>query len=345
MSLTVIKPGMYATVQDIGRPGLRHAGVARGGAMDSYALQAANLLVGNDRAAAALELTLVGAVLRVEQDMLLALTGADMEPQLMSGAKLPMWRPIWLAAGETVVLGRAAAGCRTYVAVAGGILAPPQLGGRGTDVRARVGGLAGRPLAAGDTLPCLAAGELAPPAAALAAMLRQRARSQGRRECFAAPAWFAPPRAYGGAGEDGIVLRAMPGAERGQFSEAARAAFEREPFTVAPASDRMGLRLSGPMLERLSRAELCSHGVAPGTVQVPPGGNPVVLAADCQTTGGYPKLAQVASVDLPLLGQARPGDRIRFRMIALAEAQRLDLQREQELALLECGVGMACLRG
>ncbi len=176
-------------------------------------------------------------------------------------------------------------------------------------------------------------------------MLSQRARSQGRRMGMAAPAWYAPPRAYGGASADGIELRAMPGAERGQFSEAARAAFEREPFTVAPASDRMGLRLSGPILERLSRAELRSHGVAPGTVQVPPGGNPVVLAADCQTTGGYPKLAQIASVDLPLLGQARPGDRIWFRTIALAQAQRLDLERERELARLEQGIRLAASRG
>ncbi|WP_028562082.1 biotin-dependent carboxyltransferase family protein [Paenibacillus pinihumi] len=341
MSLTVLEPGFYTTIQDLGRPGLRHAGLGAGGAMDSYALRVANLLTGNDPQAAGLELTLSGPVLRAEQDMLVAITGADMGPRIEGGMELPMWRPVWLAAGTVVRLGRAAAGCRAYLAVAGGILVPPQLGGRGTDVRARIGGLDGRPLAAGDAIPCMAAGDLPPPAAALAARLRQRALAEGRRRMMAAPRWFAPPRAYGGAGTDGIVLRAMPGAESGQFSEAARTALYREPFRVAPASDRMGLRLSGPMLERTTRAELLSHGVAPGTVQVPPGGSPIVLAADCQTTGGYPKLAQVAYADLPLLAQARPGDIIRFQPVALAEAQRLDLAREQELSVLAAGIKAA----
>ncbi|MBJ6363909.1 biotin-dependent carboxyltransferase family protein [Paenibacillus sp. MAHUQ-46] len=343
MSLTVLEPGFYTTIQDMGRPGLRHAGLGAGGAMDSYALCVANLLTGNEPQAAGLELTLSGPVLRAEQDMLIALTGADMEPRIVGGMELPMWRPVWLAAGTVFTLGRAAAGCRAYLAVAGGIHVPPQLGGRGTDVRVRIGGLSGRPLAAGDAIPCMAAGDGAPPAVALEARLRQRVLAEGRRQAIAmaAPRWFAPPRAYGGAGADGIVLRAMPGAESGQFSEAARTALYREPFRVAPASDRMGLRLSGPMLERTTRAELLSHGVAPGTVQVPPGGSPIVLAADCQTTGGYPKIAQVAHVDLPLLAQARPGATIRFQPIDLAEAQQLDLAREQELAQLAAGIKAA----
>ncbi|XEC93489.1 biotin-dependent carboxyltransferase family protein [Paenibacillus tarimensis] len=337
MSIRVLSPGLYTTIQDLGRIGWRHAGITAGGAMDSYALRVANLLVGNREGAAALELTLAGAKLAAECDLLIAVCGAYMAPHTGDGAEMPMWRPVLLKRGAVLSLGRAAIGCRAYIAVAGGITVPQVMGSRSTDARAGLGGAGGRPLAAGDTIPCGEAGDLPPLAAALAAALSARARVEGRRD-WAAPLWFAPPRAYGGAGADGIVLRAMPGAESGQFSEAARAAFYREPFRAAPASDRMGCRLTGPMLERVSREELLSHGVAPGAVQVPPGGNPIILGADCQTTGGYPKIAHVAHADLPLLAQVKPGDYVRFRRITVAEAQRLDQEREAELRLLAAGL-------
>ncbi|MCQ6559605.1 5-oxoprolinase subunit C family protein [Paenibacillus mendelii] len=330
MSLRVEKPGLHTTVQDLGRAGWRKDALAEGGAMDRYALRVANLLVGNDEGAAGLELTLVGPVLVAETDMLLAVCGAYMTPQV-NGDELPMWRPFWVAAGARLSFGAAVDGCRAYVAVAGGgILTAPVLGSRSTDTRAGIGGIAGRALRAADVLPC-GSRDAAP-------AWRAATPSWSRRNGWAAPGWFAPPVAYGGGAADGIELRAMPGAEFGRLREAARSALFRERFTVAPASDRMGVRLTGPPVEFEDVAEMLSHGVVPGTVQVPHGGAPIVLAADCQTTGGYPKAAQVITADLALLAQAKPGDIIRFREVSLSEAQRIYIALERSMTELAAGI-------
>ncbi|NBC71621.1 allophanate hydrolase subunit 2 family protein, partial [Paenibacillus sacheonensis] len=169
---------------------------------------------------------------------------------------------------------------------------------------------------------------------------RAAAEPEGRRRSWAAPGWFAPPFAYGGANQSGIRLRVMPGAWYGQFREAARTALKRERYRVAPASDRMGVRLSGPPLERSDSAEPLSHGVVAGTIQVPAGGTPIILAADCQTTGGYPIIAHVATVDLPLLAQCKPGDWVAFTEITLARAQQLHLAFEREMRLLAAALAI-----
>jgi len=341
MSLLVIKPGLYSTVQDRGRPGHRAAGLSGGGAMDEYALRVANLLVGNDESAAGLELTLAGPTFKAEADLLIAVTGADMAPHA-DGRELAMWRPVYVPAGATLTFGAARAGCRAYVAVAGGIGTAPALGSRSTDARAGIGGIAGRPLRAGDAVPCgEAAGAVAPSAWAtawLAALAKRSAAEGDGRPAIAGAAWYAPPRAYGGGGAAGIELRAMPGRERGQFTQAARDSFYGGRYRVAAASDRMGVRLEGPPLHRIAGEELLSHGIVPGVVQVPGSGQPIVLGADCQTTGGYPKIAYIASVDLPLLAQAKPGDYIRFRPIDLEEAQRLDHARAMSLRTLVAAI-------
>ncbi|MDQ0111022.1 5-oxoprolinase subunit PxpB [Paenibacillus harenae] len=330
----VRKPGLHTTIQDMGRAGYRSIGLPAGGAMDSYALRVANLLVGNEEAAAALELTLVGPELAAQDDMLIAVCGAYMAPTI-DGEELPMWRPVWVRSGAVLRFGSALSGCRAYIAVAGGIGVPAVLGSRSTYTRAALGGLGGRRLAAGDVVPCGAAGAAAASRWAAAWMAALAARPGS----WAAAPWFAQPLAYGGGSDEhGIWLRAMPGSEFGQFSEAARTAFYRERYRVAPDSDRMGCRLDGSPLTRTTHAELLSHGVTAGAVQVPPGGGPIVLAADCQTTGGYPKIAHVAGVDLPLLAQAKPGDTIRFRHVSLEEAQRLELARERELRRLALAI-------
>ncbi|MFC5648155.1 biotin-dependent carboxyltransferase family protein [Paenibacillus solisilvae] len=354
MGLLVKKPGLFTTVQDLGRPGWRKDGIPEGGAMDRYALRTANLLVGNEEGAAGLELTLVGPELRAERDLLLAVCGAYMSP-LIDGEELPMWRPVWVAAGAQLSFGAALSGCRAYIAVAGGIAALPALGSRSTDTRARIGGVGGRALQAGDALPC--GGASAPAAAAPApsgaaaawppwaaawrAQLAARAAAQpGGRRSFAAPGWFAPPLAYGSGASSGIRLRVMPGAEYGQFREAARTALMQERYRVAPASDRMGVRLDGPLLPISDSTELLSHGVIPGTIQVPAGGTPIILAADCQTTGGYPKLAHVISADLPLLAQVKPGDTVRFTLVTHAEAQRLYIALEQQMRMQAAAISI-----
>jgi len=337
MGLIVRSPGLLTTVQDGGRAGYRAIGVTAGGAMDEAAFRTANLLVGNPEGAAALEMTLAGAELEAADDLLIAVTGAEMQPAA-DGGRLPFRRPVWVRRGTVIRFGCAARGCRAYVAVAGGIAVPPVLGGRGTDIRAGFGGADGRPLRAGDALP---AGAPSAWAAAWAAALAAEAAASGRS--WAAPGWCALPEGFAGGGSardaaDGVVLRAVPSADPEAFTAEARERFFREPYTAAPDSDRMGVRLNGPPLELAVRTEMRSRGVLPGTVQVPAGGQPIVLGADCQTTGGYPVIAHVAAVDLPLLAQLRPGDRVRFRPIGVDEAHRLLLRREAELRLLAAGI-------
>lgn len=336
MGLIVRSPGLLTTVQDGGRAGFRSIGVSAGGAMDDLALRTANLLVGNPAGAAALEMTLAGAELEAAGDLLIAAAGADLQP-VIDGERLPLRRPVWVRRGAVIRFGRAARGCRAYVAVAGGIAVPPVLGGRGTDLRAGFGGAEGRPLRAGDALP---AGAPTRWAAAWAAALAAEAAAAGR--AWAAPGWYALPEGFASSGSapdaaDGVVLRAVPSAD-GAFTAEARERFFREPYTAAPDSDRMGVRLDGPALEHAVRTEMRSRGVLPGAVQVPAGGQPIVLGADCQTTGGYPVIAHVAAVDLPLLAQVRPGGRVMFRPIGLDEAHRLLLEREAALRLLAAGL-------
>ncbi|WP_263866867.1 5-oxoprolinase subunit C family protein [Paenibacillus rhizovicinus] len=181
MSLRVLKPGLYTTVQDLGRPGWRKDGVAEGGAMDRYAHRMANLLVGNDESEATLELTLIGPELVLERDLLLAVCGAAMPPSI-DGEELPLWRPFWARAGSVLAFGAAAGGCRAYLAAGGGFAADAALGSRGTDARAGIGGIAGRPLRPGDALTCGAE----PRARPLGAPRSPRAPRQSRRAAAAA---------------------------------------------------------------------------------------------------------------------------------------------------------------
>jgi len=350
MGLIVRSPGLLTTVQDGGRAGYRAIGVAAGGAMDEVALRTANLIVGNPEGAAALEMTLAGAELEAADDLLIAVTGAEMSPAA-DGGRLPMGRPVWVRRGTVIRFGRAARGCRAYVAVAGGIDVPPVLGGRGTDIRAGFGGADGRPLRAGDALPAGAPSARAaapraggaPGAGAPAGAGAAAAPAAAAGRAWAAPGWCALPGGFAGGGSardaaDGVVLRAVPFADTDAFTAESRERFFREPYTAAPDSDRMGVRLAGPPLSLTVRTEMRSRGVLPGAVQVPSGGQPIVLGADCQTTGGYPVIAHVAAVDLPLLAQVRPGDRVRFRPVGLDEAHRLLLRREANMRLLAAGL-------
>ncbi|WP_373446988.1 biotin-dependent carboxyltransferase family protein [Saccharibacillus sp. O23] len=407
--ITVLKPGLLTTLQDLGRPGFQQYGVTPGGAMDAYALRAANLMVGNGESEAALEITLAGPTLRFERETLIALTGADLAPSI-GGEALPMWRPVRIRAGAVLEFRTAVTGCRAYLAAAGGFGAPEAMGSRSTDLRAGLGGLEGRALRAGDVLhartSAVASGAFGPlraiaPGADFAAAAVHAAHGYlvGRPDWADVPAGgFASPgaAAYSGGGRDSAAesgrfpqqdtdpavsgfasstdgfrrrRSAVPTAKPGLppssfappvsltspvappspapttirftrgthfhlFDETSRAALSNAVFRVDPQSDRMGCRLTGPAL-RLSRPlEMISEAAAFGTVQVPPGGDPIALAADRQTTGGYPRIAQIAAVDLRILGQLRPGQTIRFVEITLAEAERLHIERERELARL-----------
>lgn len=327
MSLHVLSAGLLTTVQDLGRSGHQHEGVTPGGAMDPVALRIANLLVGNAEGDAGLEITLAGPRLRVDAPSLVAIAGARLSPSI-DGVPIPEWHSILVPAGAVISFGAAASGCRAYLAVAGGVDVPTVLGGRGTDLRARFGGVHGRALREGDVAPVGAQSALA---ARIAAGIAAGSAGAAR--------WGVGPSMIPAYSRDPAV-RVLLGAHAEAIGSAARAALGSEPFRIAADSDRMGYRLDGPQVESESfdAGVVASEPVVFGTIQVPPGGRPIVLMADRQTTGGYPVYAHVISVDLPLLAQLRPGDRLRFRETSLKEAHRLYLARERAIVRLRAAI-------
>jgi antagonist of KipI len=303
MEMNVVRAGRFTTVQDLGRPGHRATGVPSGGAADVFALRVANLLVGNTEDAAGLECTLTGPDLVFSADTLIAVGGASFEG-------LPAWQPVRVRAGEPVVLGACRGGCRGYVAVAGGIEVAPVLGSRSTYLRAKIGGYEGRALRDEDKF-------------TVGDVMRPGSIEHWRIDPRILPPYSPSP-----------VLRVVRGSQADEFD----AGWLQAEFRVTPQFDRMGLRLSGPKLERQSRRDLTSAAVTPGTVQVPPDGQPIILLADAQTIGGYPRLAHVIGVDQSLAAQLEAGGTVRFREVTLAEAHRLWLIREHTLAILREGL-------
>jgi antagonist of KipI len=316
---------LLTTVQDLGRTGYQRHGIVVGGAMDAPAIRIANLLVGNAQSAAALEATLLGPTLEFLRDHLFAVAGGDLGA-LLNGEPVPSWRPCVARAGSVLSFAGPRAGCRAYIAIAGGIDVPEVLGSRSTDLRAGIGGMQGRALAAGDVLSVCAPNANAD--AWLAELLTRQRRSAD---------WGAGPSLQSRWSPEPVV-RVMRGLEYDAFTaESQRALFEAA-FRVGTQSDRMGYRLEGPRLTLEQPLELLSSPIAQGTVQVPPGGNPIVLMADRQTVGGYPRIAQVITVDVPLLAQSAPGTRVRFQETTIEQAQALFLASERDLRQLATAI-------
>ena len=321
MNLLVHRPGLLSTVQDRGRNGWQSRGIGPGGAVDPLALRLANILVGNAADAAGLEFTLTGPVLRFESDAVIAVTGANLSATI-GDRPVPAWHAVLVRAGCELTFGAPVSGCRAYLAIAGGIDVPIVLGGRGTHLRARFGGLNGRALVAGDRL---TVGDASSDAQRLAAHLAKSEQPWLAEHATLARELTAT--AYADA-----PVRLLPGRDTDRLDDAGRRAIFSTPFRVAPHSDRMGVRLEGPGLE-LAPAEPClSEPVTSGTVQLPPDGQPIILLADRQTTGGYPVIGHVATVDLPKLAQRRPGESLRFAPFTLDDAQRAMLERERAIA-------------
>ena len=331
MTIRVATGGLQTTVQDLGRVGHQRDGVPVGGAMDRTAVRIANLLVGNDDDAAALEASLIGPALMFDEDTLIALAGAEMEPTV-DGHAVPTWRAILVRGGSTLRFGRPTVGCRAYVAIAGGVAAAPVFGSRSTYLRAKFGGREGRALKPGDVLDTdMPSARSRSIAAALAADTGSNAVSVARWTIATA----VRPRYT-----DDVVARLVAGAHVGLLTAPSRDALAGATFRVSSSSDRMGYRLEGATLTLRQPVELLSEGVTFGTVQLPPGGSPIVLMADAQTTGGYPRVGEVASVDLPLVAQLKPGDRLRFRFISLEDAQALYLARETDIAQARAAIAL-----
>lgn len=308
--IEVLHPGLQTQLQDSGRWGWQADGVPVGGAMDGWSHRMANLLVGNAGDEATLEILLQGPRLRFGRDCCIALVGAEL-PLTLDGQPVPAGQRLLVPAGATLACGRARAGLRAYLAVQGGFDVPPVLGSRSTYVRGGFGGWQGRALQAGDRLPLGPAGATLPPITA---------------RLDTTPTLPDPAQIE--------TVLAVPGEHWEAFPADVRSAFMATAWRIGPQSDRMGYRLQGPALGAPALGELLSEGVAFGTVQVPPDGQPIVLMAERQSTGGYPKIAHVAAVDRPLLAQMAPGQRLRFEIIDTDRAQALLEDRERTLAQL-----------
>jgi antagonist of KipI len=294
-TITILRPGMLTTIQDLGRWGRQGSGVPVAGPMDEYSHILANHLVGNDPGRAALEITLIGPELQSNADLVCAVAGAAFN--LLAGqGDVPMHEPFTLRAGARLRFGSRSAGARATLAVRGGIDVEPVFGSRSTSLISRVGPFGGRALAAGAVLPIAA----------------PQAASPGR-DLNARPVPLALP--HGGA-----ILRVVPGPQEHMFTQAAYDTLFGSRFLITPNSNRMGYRLEGASLTHAGGADILSDATPIGSIQVPASGQPILLMADRQTTGGYPKIATVIGADLPVAGQLAPGDWIEFRPCTREEA-------------------------
>lgn len=303
--IEVLRPGLLTTLQDHGRHGLQHLGLCPGGAMDPVALSLANALVGNAQGEAALEITVIGPELLFRQDTLVAVCGAEFK------GSFPHNRPVLVPAGSRYTVGRAVRGARAYLAVAGGFEVPPVLGSRSTYLPGRFGGWAGRALRHGDVLP------LGDDAGKISLQRFEKLKNRQDRSVR----WSAPPLTL--PDREPIVIHVLDGQHFSSFEAASQRAFFEAVWRIAPDSNRMGFRLSGPVLARAETDEILSGPTCLGTVQVPASGVPIALMADHQTTGGYPKIAEIASADVPRLAQMAPGATVHFARCSLDGATEL----------------------
>jgi biotin-dependent carboxylase-like uncharacterized protein len=295
-SIQIVKPGLLTTVQDRGRFGWEAYGIPRGGALDVYAYTWANRLAGNPPDAAVLQATLLGPTLAVSEDCWIATTGV--ETVSVDGSPYPSWAGFWVRKGASVALEKISA-ARAYVAVHGGIAVELVLGSRSTDLESHFGGYQGRGLRAGDVVPVGEADVL----------------THGRWESLRHP---SPPVL-----DYPLSIRAVPGPRDDEFSPEAITAFFGEEHRVSSQSNHVGLRLEGPAIPTPSRGTRISEPMPVGGIQITPRGQPIVLLNARGTIGGYPLIATVISTDVWTLGQARPGDRVRFRRVAVEEAQAI----------------------
>ncbi|MFC3198446.1 biotin-dependent carboxyltransferase family protein [Parapedobacter deserti] len=323
MQIEVISPGMLVTLQDQGRTGHRRAGVPAAGCMDPVAAAIANSLVGNDRNDAVIEMAYGGAVFLAVSDLLIAICGGGCELRIGSRT-LPSWRPVFVPAGSRLSFTSASTQIYSYLAIAGGWHCPVVLESRSTYLFAAFGGMEGRGLRKGDRL----ANQPRISSASQALLLHL---ANGAEPTY--PNWGVNPSALAAYGSG--VIRFIKGHEYQWFSASSIRCFEKSTFVVSRQSNRMGYTLKGPSLKRGGKRELYSTAVVTGTIQVTAAGDVIVLMADSQTTGGYPRIGQVAAVDISVFAQLRPGDAIRFVPIDLDEAETLYLRQQYGLARLK----------
>ena len=302
-------PGAQTSVQDEGRFGYQWSGMCPAGAMDMHSLRIANILVGNDRNEAGLEVTLVGPELHFLVDEVIAITGADLSPML-DGRELPMYRAVSIKKGQRLSFGKRKSGCRSYIAFAGGFDITPMYGSRSTWVRINIGPV-DHALRKGDVI------GFREPKAILPNM----------------EARYIQPEVIQG---DEVLLRVILGPQDYLFTEQGiRNFLGSEPFTVSKLANRQGYRLDGPKVELKKKGSIVSDGIAKGAVQIQPNEQPILLLSERQSTGGYAKIGNIITVDLPKIGQAMTGAKIRFQEIGIEEAQELLVEEDRMLNALE----------
>lgn len=303
----VEKPGLLTTVQDMGRYGYQQYGIVVSGAMDHFAHRLGNLLVGNEPALATIEVTMMGPKLHVLEDTVIAITGANLSATI-DNQPIEPWKSTFVKKGQILSFGKPEQGVRAYLAVMGGIEGEIVLGSKATYLKAKMGGIAGREVQKGDVLYC-------------GQMTGSYEKLSGR---------IVSPQLLLNY-DHTTPFRVILGPEEHSFTEAGLTTFFSESFEITREIDRMGCRLSGPVIEHKEKADIISDAITFGTIQVPASGQPIILLADRQTSGGYARIGTIITVDLPRLAQQMPGTKIRFEQISIEDAQRLYVEQEQAL--------------
>ncbi len=324
--LKIIKEGMLTSVQDLGRTGYQKYGVIVSGSMDSYAHRIANLLVGNEENVAALEATLLGPEIEFKQDSMIAICGGDLSPAI-NGQKVNTWRSIFVKEGAVLKFGKSRTGCRAYIAVAGGLDIPEVMDSQSTYLRAELGGYQGRALRSGDQI------YMGHPNDMQRKLMEAMRQQMGSNYVYETDWMLAADMIPEYSSQP--IIQMLRGPQYALFNEQSQRIIYEESYSVSSQSDRMGYRLEGSSLSLTESKELISEAVAFGSIQVPSDGNPIILMADRQTTGGYPKIGQIASVDLPLVSQLKPGDKMSFKEITLEEAQKALIDQEKSIQILK----------
>ncbi|MBP7416779.1 MAG: biotin-dependent carboxyltransferase family protein [Pyrinomonadaceae bacterium] len=313
MSILIKKPGILTTIQDLGRVGYRRLGINPGGAMDRTAARLINILLGNDETEAVVEMHFPAAEITFEKNAVFAIGGADFSAKL-DGEPIENWQPYFAAKGSTLSFTKKISGNRAYVAVSGGFKLDKWLGSSSTNLAAKTGGKDGRPLATGDQIPFA---------------LQIKAKPQIRR-CHISSSLIPYYRPF-------PTVRVIVGAEFHLLSKSSQGLFFVRDFIISPNSNRMGFRLKGEPVELAEPFELLSSAASFGTFQLLPDGQLIVLMADHQTSGGYPRVGHVITRDLPLIAQLGPGDKVAFHLIEISEAEALAEEFERELNFYRIG--------
>ncbi len=333
MSISIVKAGLLTTIQDYGRYGYQKYGVVVSGAMDTYAMRLANILVGNDENEGTLEITIIGPQLKIEKGNLISITGADISPTI-NGIKVPMGRPVYINEDSILKFGTCLCGCRAYLAVAGGFDIPKIMESKSTYIRGKIGGKEGRQLKDGDEIDICEKNELSE-------KIILKLSENRSIKSFTYPKWYV--KSFMTSNLRDNVIRVLPDRQFENVSKKSLADFFDSEFVIDSKSDRMGYRLKGPKIEFKEDIEMISGEVSFGTIQIPPDGNPIILLADRATAGGYPKIAHIVNEDFHKIVQLKALEKVRFEKITFEEAEDMYLKREEYIEELKKSIKLISL--